>query len=68
MRFAMKLGELYLEREIAADTIELDDLFLEKSDGQKAAWKWLAGVNVSRRPMTVAGGRTIEFLVDWYSP
>lgn len=44
---ATRLCELYLiERpKIELDSIYHDDIFLEKPDGEKMTWKWLAGVN-----------------------
>lgn len=45
-RLAQRLCSLYLlEENIANDVIYTDEVFLEKPDGERATWKWLAGVN-----------------------
>jgi hypothetical protein len=46
LRLARRVCSLYLLREdIRADTIYHDELFLEATDRQRSAWKWVAGVN-----------------------
>jgi hypothetical protein len=42
-RIALRLATLYLEREVQSDTIELEEIWLEKLGAE--AWKWPAGVN-----------------------
>lgn len=42
---AQELCASYLLREIVADEIYLDEMFLEKPGTMRTTWKWLAGVN-----------------------
>lgn len=42
---AQRIGFLYLLQDLALDTVYQDEIFLEETDGQGRAWKWLAGVN-----------------------
>jgi hypothetical protein len=45
MGVARRVCELYLDHEIEADRIYLDEVFLEKPGQRRTTWKWNAGVN-----------------------
>ncbi|MCA1568647.1 MAG: hypothetical protein LC803_23975 [Acidobacteria bacterium] len=42
---AQRLGSLYLQRNVKADKIYLDEIFLEKPGRLRTAWMWPTGVN-----------------------
>lgn len=42
---ARRVCELYLDRNIDADKIYLDEIFLEKPGTRRTTWKWYTGVN-----------------------
>lgn len=42
---ARRLCFLYLETEIATDTIHLDQIYLQKPGSRMTTWRWYAGVN-----------------------
>jgi hypothetical protein len=42
---ACELCSSYLLRDVVADEIYLDEMFLEKPGTKRTTWKWLAGVN-----------------------
>lgn len=44
-RLALRLGSLYLNKSVAADSVELDEAFLQKPDRDPITWRWKAGVN-----------------------
>lgn len=45
LRFAQRLASLYLQCEVAVDTVYFDDLFLELPGPKRTSWEWDVGVN-----------------------
>jgi hypothetical protein len=44
-KLAQRLCSLYLEKDLAFDTVYHEEVFLEKPGSSRMTWKWLAGVN-----------------------